>query len=559
MSVRHLWRINLALTLLGTVIAGAWIRMVGGVNDLTAVLRAEPLHVALMLGLTAACVVLRFVRWQFLMRHAGARLPVRPSLLIYLASLVGTATPAYLGEAIRAAFIRRKFSVPVKTTLFVLVIERLFDVAALACLAALTADTWTVRGVMVLVLAATVVAMLLVQIIGRAFAVPEMALAAMRRPDILRDTALMSLTAWFVAAFHISLAASSLGFSITPLAGVRMFSNAVLFGGLTLMPAGIGATGSFALLQLEQAGVSLSDSISIVALLRLTTVVATLLVGAVCFFVAIRQTRRGHSADAAEHFDDIAQEYGEQFKPHVWGHLLARKVGFIASALADGSIRGRGLDLGCGLGVQCLALEARGYRVFGMDVSQQLVRRARQAGAAVTAGSALALPFRDGSLDFVYAVGVLHHLPDRQAQQAAIREVARVLRPGGRFLVHETSTRNPLFRLYMGYVFPLLKKIDEGTEWWIEPWQWNRIPGLRLAEIQFFTFMPDFVPAWMMKPFLAIDRWLEASHWRSYAVHYMAVMDRVPAWTGVDGQGLVQENPRVPSTQRLSPVQPAGN
>ena len=118
------------------------------------------------------------------------------------------------------------------------------------------------------------------------------------------------------------------------------------------------------------------------------------------------------------------------------------------------------------------------------------------------------------------------------AQREAYLEVCRVLKPNGRFIVHETNTRNPLFRFYMGYLFPLLKKIDEGTEWWIEPWQFHTISGLRPVHVGFFTFMPDFVPSWLMKPCLAIDRRLERSRFGSYSVHYIAVLERDASWQG---------------------------
>jgi SAM-dependent methyltransferase len=298
------------------------------------------------------------------------------------------------------------------------------------------------------------------------------------------------------------------------------------------MPAGIGSTGSFAILQLLGVGLATAEAVAIMFVVRLATTGLSLAVGAACAVTLLRRRTRETAADVAAHFDDIAVEYGDQFKPHVWNHLLERKVGMIVDALPPGVAQGRGLDLGCGLGEQCRALAKRGLRVVGMDVSQRLVEQAHRSGVVATAGSALSLPFRDGSLDFVYAVGVLHHLPDRAAQRTAYLEICRVLKPGGRLVVHETNTRNPLFRFYMGYVFPLLKKIDEGTEWWIEPWQFQTIAGLRPVEIRFFTFLPDFIPAWLMKPCLALDRWLERSRFRSYAVHYVAVLERDVDWSG---------------------------
>jgi SAM-dependent methyltransferase len=142
------------------------------------------------------------------------------------------------------------------------------------------------------------------------------------------------------------------------------------------------------------------------------------------------------------------------------------------------------------------------------------------------AGSALDLPFEDGSLDFVYTVGVLHHLMGTRDQEAAFGEVARVLRPGGVLIVHETNPRNPVFRLYMGYVFPVLKSIDEGVELWIEPASWRRVPGLVLERIEYFTFLPDFLPRALLRMVLPLERWLERSRLKPYSVHYMAVLRR---------------------------------
>lgn len=532
MAFQKLRNINIAAALIGAVVAAIWIRVAGGVRDFAALAEVRPQYLVAMLALTAVCVGIRFIRWQFLMRHAGVRLTERPSLKIYLASLLGTATPAYIGEAVRAVWIRQRFGVPARSTLIVLVFERLLDVLALAILAGAAAATWSMRAWMLLVIAAVLVGGGIFAVVIRAAGAPDSILSAVRRRDVIVDSLVMSVVAWGIAALEIGVAAWSLDLWISPITSVRVFASAVLLGGFTLMPAGIGSMASFAIVQLIDVNLRAADAVLVVFLVRLATTGFSLAVGAGCMLSLLRRAApQSVAPDAAAHFDEIAVQYGDQFKPHVWNHLLERKVRLIADALPPHVAGGRGLDLGCGLGEQCLALAKRGFRVFGMDVSQRLAGQARRSGAVVTAGSALCLPFQDRSLDFVYAVGVLHHLPDRAAQRSAYAEVCRVLKPGGRFVVHETNTRNPLFRLYMGYVFPLLKTIDEGTEWWIQPWQFHTIPGLRPVEIRFFTFMPDFIPSWMMRPCLAVDRWLERSRFRSYAVHYVAVLERDPAWS----------------------------
>lgn len=537
----RLLRLNSVLFIVAAIVVLVWIRLAGGFDSIAGLAAAQPLQVVTMLGLTAACVLIRFFRWQFLMRHAGSRLIERPSLLIYLASLVGTATPAYVGEAVRGAFIKRRFGVPLKISLSVLVIERLMDVLALSLLAGVVAGEWWMRSVMALFFLGAIAGLFVVALFARTAGASTTVLRVLRRRDVMLDAFALSLAAWTVTAFHVSLAASALGISIQPIESLRVFASSILMGGLTLMPAGIGSSGALAIVQLESAGVALADAFLVVSLVRLTTVGATLMIGAVCLLWVLRGEKSESSGDAAEHFDEIATEYGDQFQQHVWEHLLERKVGLIASALPPAGQAGKGLDLGCGLGSQCLALARRGYTVYGMEIATNLAAQARRAGVSVAAGSALELPFADKSLDFVYAVGVLHHLPNRQAQRVAFAEVARVLRPGGVFIIHETNTRNPLFRFYMGYVFPLLKKIDEGIEWWIEPDRLKTVTGLKLVDVSHFTFMPDFVPSFLMKPVLAIDRWLERTWLRPYSVHYMAVLKRDASWAPAVDQRFADE------------------
>jgi ubiquinone/menaquinone biosynthesis C-methylase UbiE/uncharacterized membrane protein YbhN (UPF0104 family) len=520
--------------LVGGALAAWWIRSVGGQRLIRGLLSAEPLFVVLALALTASWLFVRFIRWQFLLRRIGVRLPIRPTLHTYVAGLPGTATPAYVGEALRGVFLKRRFGVPMRLSLAVLVLERLYDVVALAALVAIMAlvsgseviRSLQIAGVFV-VLAMAAAATLWP--VGRRVGIAADAMSMLRSGSTVLVTLVLSLAAWVPAALIISAAAEALGAGVGAADGGRIFAASTLLGALTLLPAGAGATGSVAIVELARAGMVMETAVLVVSLVRLSSTGAAIAVGSVFLWRELRSLRGQRPAEGAAHFDAIAEQYNAQWSPHVWDLLIERKIGFITEALKHPPAEaGVGLDLGCGLGLQTAALRSRGYQVIGLDPSVGLlaVGQRRVGPSLVLAGSALDLPFRDASLDFVYTIGVLHHLPGRAAQDQAVREIARVLKPGGVLLVHESNPRNPLFRFYMGYLFPILKSIDEGTEWWIDPRAWGISDVLHLEYVRYFTFLPDFTPRLLMRPALAVERLLERGPTRHFSAHYMAVLRR---------------------------------
>ena len=110
------------------------------------------------------------------------------------------------------------------------------------------------------------------------------------------------------------------------------------------------------------------------------------------------------------------------------------------------------LDLGCGSGNYTAALAARGLAMAGIDRSPAMLAaaRAKGRGLRLVAGDAARLPFADGA--FAGAVSTLasHHFADRGA---AFAEVARVLRPGARFVLL-TATAEQMAGYWLGRYFP---------------------------------------------------------------------------------------------------------
>jgi demethylmenaquinone methyltransferase/2-methoxy-6-polyprenyl-1,4-benzoquinol methylase len=146
------------------------------------------------------------------------------------------------------------------------------------------------------------------------------------------------------------------------------------------------------------------------------------------------------------------------------------------------------LDACCGTGDLALAAERAGGRVTGLDFSERMLERARRKSASVrwVRGDALALPFADGSFDAATVGFGIRNVDDLEA---GLRELARVLRPGGRLgcleITRPRGLLRPFFRLWFDGLVPLLGKVlPGGAAYTYLPASVRRFPGPEdLAEL----------------------------------------------------------------------------
>jgi SAM-dependent methyltransferase len=93
----------------------------------------------------------------------------------------------------------------------------------------------------------------------------------------------------------------------------------------------------------------------------------------------------------------------------------------------------RVLEIGCGTGCDLLQFIQNNAIATGIDITPAHARLARErTQAEVYCADARYLPFESESFDYVYSVGVLHHIADADRM---VKEIFRVLRSGGRFTV----------------------------------------------------------------------------------------------------------------------------
>jgi demethylmenaquinone methyltransferase / 2-methoxy-6-polyprenyl-1,4-benzoquinol methylase len=133
----------------------------------------------------------------------------------------------------------------------------------------------------------------------------------------------------------------------------------------------------------------------------------------------------------------------------------------------DATVRGgdRVLDACCGTGDLAIGARKRGAEVTGLDFSPKMLERARRKDTAVewVQGDALALPFEDASFDAATVGFGVRNVADLET---GLRELRRVLRPGGRLGILEITTPRgalaPFYRVWFDRVVPVLGKVLPG-------------------------------------------------------------------------------------------------
>lgn len=141
------------------------------------------------------------------------------------------------------------------------------------------------------------------------------------------------------------------------------------------------------------------------------------------------------------------------------------------AALAKAAVRAGAIaaDIGAGTGFITEALLTAGLRVIAVDQSETMLRVMRQKfGDSLVeyrADGSQALPLQTGEVDYAFANMYLHHVDD---PAAAIREMARIVRPGGSLVITDLDTHNFQFLVeeqhdrWMGFAR------EDMTRWLIE-------------------------------------------------------------------------------------------
>ncbi|BCK58756.1 demethylmenaquinone methyltransferase [Nocardia wallacei] len=161
----------------------------------------------------------------------------------------------------------------------------------------------------------------------------------------------------------------------------------------------------------------------------------------------------------------------------------------------------RVLDLAAGTGVSTLEFSKSGAWCVATDFSQGMLAAGRFRKVPMVAGDATALPFADAVFD---AVTISYGLRNVSDPDAALREMLRVTKPGGRLVVAEFSTPvfAPFRTLYMEYVMKALPRVARAVS----------------SNPDAYVYLAESIRAWPNQPQLALriaDAGWSAVKWRN--------------------------------------------
>jgi ubiquinone/menaquinone biosynthesis C-methylase UbiE len=163
--------------------------------------------------------------------------------------------------------------------------------------------------------------------------------------------------------------------------------------------------------------------------------------------------------------DDWARFYDDPTPPTLNAQNLVSRMRFALEMLQAGvPVGSKVLDVGCGAGQLAAELTRRGYEAWGVDISEAMVSHAREQyhSDRFRAADIEQLPFPDNTFDGIVCLGVLEYLTQ---DEPSLREMWRVLKPGGRAIITTPSAICPFY--YMDQLYQKVRFMVRPVARWV--------------------------------------------------------------------------------------------
>ncbi len=288
-----------------TVIVYIAVLLLFDIQDAIDIIATFPVYLFFLMLILALCnYVIRFIKWHYYLKCIAVDLPVKKSFTIFLAGFSMTLTPAKSGELIKP-YLMKPYGYPISHTASVVLVERLTDLLGMIVLVIIGAITLHVGFVPVLLMMGGIIAIVIViqhpnlieKIIRFVDRIPVMnkhtkkmeslynSSRILTRPIPLSLGTLLSIFSWFFECLCLYIAIQGIGYHVSLLSSVFIFSFSSIAGILAMLPGGLGATEGVMMLLLTAEGLPVSAANAATLLARFATLWFAVVLGIVALLI----------------------------------------------------------------------------------------------------------------------------------------------------------------------------------------------------------------------------------------------------------------------------------
>ncbi len=247
-----------------------------------------------------------FIRWSVLLKNYHIDIPIKDSLLIYLAGFTFSISPGKSGELIKSIFLKNKFNIDRSISVPIIFVERFYDILALIVIILFGISFLGIEFLPVIVLSLIIISFTLLLIYSKSkfnyfvrfasrfkflqkFITPlENSHTVIRKsvtPKIFCISTLLTIVYRLIEAFSVYLVLLGFGIDLIPYFELTsMYSASIILGSISMIPGGLGITeGSLASLMSLQ-GIAFSTALVLVIIIRFFTLWFGVIVG----FIALK-------------------------------------------------------------------------------------------------------------------------------------------------------------------------------------------------------------------------------------------------------------------------------
>lgn len=246
-------------------------------------------------------LVVRALRWFYMMKNLDVKINLRSCMMIYFAGTAFGLTPGRFGEVIKSHYLKRLMNIPLTTSAPTILVERLMDVFAILII---TISAFFLIGIQngsifigCVVLAFSLLLIyqkiLLIKLVQRMASIPLLKkisqnlipaidiLFISTRPKAMAQTLSLSIISWLLESMVVYFILKAFGIQISVPTSAYIFVISSLIGSISFLPGGVGATegGLLGLFYLQH--ISYNDAIGPVLIIRIIVLWMTIIFGAI--------------------------------------------------------------------------------------------------------------------------------------------------------------------------------------------------------------------------------------------------------------------------------------